>query len=395
MRILWLGTKLPWPPADGGRLLSFDTIRLLSRSHRVTLVVPDSVPAREAERRRAAGELAPFCDLHVVPVPERPRLASLARSIAGIRPFTIDRHRHAAVDAHVERLLRNEEYDLVHAEQLHSLPPPSSRCWERPVVLREQNVECDLWYGASRFGRGPLAWGIGVEARRLERWEAAAVRRSALTVALTEEDRRRLLGLSGAGGEKVVSVPVPFAATAEAGPEPLPGRPAVVLIGSAGWRPNSDGTRWFVESVWPEVARLTPGAVLHLFGDAGSAVPSAVLRLRPAPADVRMALAAGAVCAVPLRFASGVRMRILDAWSRGIPVVATSVAAAGLEAVDGTHLLLADDAEAFARAFRRLEDDPTLGGALAENARALLRLRHEPERAVSGLEAAYAQVVGR
>jgi len=87
-------------------------------------------------------------------------------------------------------------------------------------------------------------------------------------------------------------------------------------------------------------------------------------------------------------------MRILDAWSRGIPVVATSVAAAGLEAVDGTHLLLANDAEGFADAFRRLEDDPDLGGALAGNARALLRRRHEPEKAVLGLEAAYSLVAG-
>src|SRR5450759_4770400 len=42
VRILWLGTKRPWPPADGGRLLSFDTIRLLSRRHRITLVVPET-----------------------------------------------------------------------------------------------------------------------------------------------------------------------------------------------------------------------------------------------------------------------------------------------------------------------------------------------------------------
>ncbi len=395
MRILWLGTKRPWPLADGGRLLSFDTIRLLSRRHRITLVVPETGAAGDRAGREASEALAPFCDLHLVSVPERSRLVSLAATIARVRPFTIDRHRHPAVDAHVERLLREREIDLVHAEQLHALPPPSSPCWKRPGVLREQHVECDLWYGASRYGDAPFAWGIGREARRLERWEAAAVQRSTLTVTLTAEDRLRLLQVSGVPEEKVVAVPVPFTPVAQAGNEPLPGHPAVVLIGSAGWRPNSDGTRWFVKSVWPEVARLIPGAVLHLFGDGGLAVATGALRLHEAPKDIRLALAAGTVCVVPLRFASGIRMRVLDAWSRGIPVVATPVAAAGLEAEDGTHILLAHDAAGFAEAFRRLADDPGLARGLAENARALLRRCHAPEEAVSRLEAAYSLVVGR
>jgi glycosyltransferase involved in cell wall biosynthesis len=85
-------------------------------------------------------------------------------------------------------------------------------------------------------------------------------------------------------------------------------------------------------------------------------------------------------------------MRILDAWSRGIPVVATPAAAAGLEAEDGTHLLLASEAADFAAAFRRLSDDPALSGRLAQNGRALLRLRHAPEEAVARLESAYSLV---
>jgi glycosyltransferase involved in cell wall biosynthesis len=394
VRILWLGTKCPWPPADGGRLLSFDTIRLLSRRHKITLVVPEAGGAPSRPSREAEGALAPFCQLERVPVRERPPLLSVAATVAGLRPFTIDRHRHAAVDARVEQLLRQREFDLVHAEQLHALPPPKSPCWRLPVILREQNVECDLWYGAARYGNGPLAWGMGREARRLERWEAAAVRRSALTVTLTAEDRVRLLAVSGAPEAKVVAVPVPFTPSAEAGGVPLPGRPAVVLVGSAGWRPNSDGARWFVESVWPEVARRLPGAVLHLFGEAGTADAGPSLHLHGAPPDISAALATGAICVVPLRFASGIRMRILDAWSRGVPVVATPVAAAGTEGEDGTHLLLAENVEGFARAFRRLQDEPSLASDLAANGRALLRRRHAPEEAVARLEAAYALIAG-
>ena len=393
MRILWLGTKCPWPPADGGRLLSFDTIRLLSRRHQLTVVVPGE--GKEADGvGPATAALGPHCALEVVPVRPRPPLVSLAATALGGRPFTIDRHRHAAVDRRVEQLLGEGEFDLVHAEQLHALPPGGSSCWRLPVLLREQNVECDLWHGAARFGTGLLARGMAREARRLERWEASAVARSALTVTLTGEDRLRLLSISGQPGEKVVALPVPFRSAAEAGAVPLEGSPSVVLFGSGGWRPNSDGARWFLRSVWPGVAGRLPGAVLHLFGEGGEEAAGPSLRVHPAPADVSTALAAGSVCVVPLRFASGIRMRILDAWSRGVPVVATPVAAAGPEGEDGTHLLLAGDAGEFAAALRRLSEEPLLGASLAGNARDLLRRRHLPEEAVARLEAAYSSVVG-
>jgi len=72
------------------------------------------------------------------------------------------------------------------------------------------------------------------------------------------------------------------------------------------------------------------------------------------PSDSSAVFAAEAVLVVPLRVASGVRMKILEAWARGIPVVTTPEAAAGLEAADGSELLLARDAIAFAFAVQHL-----------------------------------------
>jgi glycosyltransferase involved in cell wall biosynthesis len=82
-------------------------------------------------------------------------------------------------------------------------------------------------------------------------------------------------------------------------------------------------------------------------------------------------------------------MKVLEAWARGVPVVATPVAAAGLEAEDGRELLLADDAEGFARAIARLSEEPALRQALRENGRAALAARHDPPAIARELAAAY------
>lgn len=99
-----------------------------------------------------------------------------------------------------------------------------------------------------------------------------------------------------------------------------------------------------------------------------------------------MAYPRGAILAVPLQIASGVRIKILEAWARGVPVVATPEAARGLEAEDGEHLLLAADGEGFARAFARLEREAGLARKLVDGGRRLLRARHEPSRVARRIE---------
>ncbi len=59
-------------------------------------------------------------------------------------------------------------------------------------------------------------------------------------------------------------------------------------------------------------------------------------------------MARAEVAIVPLLTGSGTRLKILEAWSAGTPVVSTSIGAEGLPVRDAEHLLLADGAEAFA-----------------------------------------------
>jgi glycosyltransferase involved in cell wall biosynthesis len=134
-----------------------------------------------------------------------------------------------------------------------------------------------------------------------------------------------------------------------------------------------------------------PQAVLHVLGmpvRAGASVSA-----RPAPADSGEAFPEGAVLVVPLRVASGVRMKILEAWARGVPVVATPEAAQGLEATDGRELLLARDSGEFAHALRRLHEEPGVAAALVSAGCDRLAARHEPAAVAARLVEVYASAL--
>jgi glycosyl transferase family 1/glycosyl transferase family 4 len=388
LRILWVGTKPPFPALDGGRLVVVHTIRALQAAgHVVTLVAPFD-PRRE-DGSRGALALREWCEPVLVASSPRPLLRSALLSVPRREPVSVVRHTHPSVRAKVEELLAGRTFDVVHAEQPQALAqcaPAGAR--GLPVVLRAQNVESDLWAAAA--GGRPLAGALArIEARRMARFEGGAVRAAAATVALTARDADRLGLLAGVPG-KVHHVPAPFPCSLPAAEAALPGAPALVLVGSGGWLPNERGSSWFVSDVWPRVRRALPAAVLHVFGGSPSGPPAAEGVVRhPAPGDSRQAFAPGAVLVVPLTFGSGVRMKILEAWARGAPVVATPAAALGLEAEDGRDLLLAATADGFVDALSRLTREPGLAPSLAAAGRQRLESGHAPAAVASRLAAVY------
>ena len=388
MRILWVVTKPPWPPRDGGRLLVWHTLEALaSDGHRVDLVSP--CDPRDGDPARVIAALSPVCEPHLVAAAAVRGPMALMRARCGGVPLPVARHASTAVRDVVERLCAADRFDVLHAEQLQSLPQCApARQLGVPVVLRAQNVETDLW-SALAAARPALAPLVRHEARRLARYEARAVREAAATVALTARDAQRLAALA-AGGGRVYHVAAPFPARLPAGADSLPGAPPVVVLGT-GWWPGRQGATWLAGEAWPAVRARCPGAVLHVFGPGARASRAPGIERHPAPADSAAAFPPGAILAVPLSAASGVRMKILEAWARGTPVVATPEAVAGLDGADGDAYLVAASAVEIAAAVERLHREPGLAARVVEAGRAVLRARHDPRRVGRALAEVYAR----
>ncbi len=381
LRVLMVTTTSPWPPVGGGNVA-------------VHVLAEGLVQAGAAVRVLSlgpAGEGEPAYELKAAGMRPRPAWRTLPHLALG-RPVPLARWVVPAFAGRVLQEILEWRPDVVHVEQLQLawlLPLVTEHA---PAVLRQQNVESRLLARYARLLRPPARWILAREARRVEAAEARACSQARVVAPISGEDaaafsrwlpRNRL-------------VVVPAALPASTGPVErleLEGEPAVICLGSFDWGPNRDGALWFLGQVWPRVVRELPSAVLHLAGPGSAGLPPGERAVHHGVVpDPRALYGPGRIAVVPVRAGSGVRLRILEAWSESVPVVSTPVGAEGLAGGPAEGVLVAEDPEAFATAVAGLARDQGLARSLADAGRARLA-EYTPERAVDRLLEAYRRAV--
>jgi len=247
-----------------------------------------------------------------------------------------------------------------------------------PVVLDAANVESEVAASlaaseASRLGRGRWAW----EAKKIARLERSISPRLAAVTAPSRHDAgvyRRLGAPSADVSPNGVDLAGwPWHAPAEGA--------RIGYVGQYGYRPNEAAALELVDDVMPLVAAGRPDVEVALIGRA----PTAAMRRRAGGAvqvtgavdDLHAHVRALRVLVVPLRAGGGTRLKLLEAMAAGVPVVSTPLGAAGLEVVDGTHLLLAEEPGELAAAAERVLADDDLAMALSRSGRELVEERYD------------------
>lgn len=231
------------------------------------------------------------------------------------------------------------------------------------------------------------ALALRLRAARLARLQREMVRRANATLICSPDDRNRLIAC-GHDPARIRIVP-----NAPPDLDPLaprrvsPGEPyRLLFIGALGYSPNIDALQWFVRDIWPKIrARDGRRVELEIVGyGAGdevralSGVPG--VRVTGEVATVTPCYARADMLVAPIRSGGGTRIKILEAFAIGRPVVATTRAAEGLPVADGRELLIADRPDDFARAVGRLIDDKGLGARLVAHGLELVaRMRGIPQ----------------
>ena len=386
----------PYPPNSGGRIRQWELIRYLGQRHSLTVVYNafteeehemqtsiESSCARAIAVTHPQKYLAPDLPaLQKLPWPVKTfRTTEMLKTLEEVQSFKFD----AAI---IEFIFMSHYRDLLPA------------C----TILHEHNIESSLFKQYSELQNIAEEIIFGLKKERafwkatwmfMTEFENKMWRSFPLRITVSEKDKQEMDRRCPYGRTIVIENGVN---TATIGLIPTSKSRKILFMGTMDYYPNTDAAIYLAKSIMPFIWKKNPGISLCI---AGRQPPQSVVALASDsrvevianPESMREVASQCCLTAVPLRLGGGTRLKILDSFAMGLPVVSTSLGCEGLSLVDRRHILIRDDAESFADAVLQLISDNKLSNALRENSRRLVEDRYEWGRILNKLEQELLQLV--
>jgi glycosyltransferase involved in cell wall biosynthesis len=309
----------------------------------------------------------------VIPLPLHQRdgvrryLRNARRALAGVPPL-IDRL--AGFGPAIEHAIGGRGYDLGIVEHFWCAPyiDAVSPCCDR-VLLNLHNVESELHEKCATVSRGLIAAGHRRFASSSRKREADLLPRYAAVLAASLEDVRRAKEIAPSANVRVYPNSLPYSEIPSVSTQRL-----VAFSGNFEYHPNVDAVRFLANEIWPIIRREISDVRLRLVGRGDSFISKLIsegshIEMTGAVAHALPEIAAAEVVVAPIRVGSGTRVKILEAWAAGRPVVATRLAAEGLSARDGEDIIFAETPAEFAQGVSRLLRDHEENQRIGANGR--------------------------
>lgn len=366
-RVLFVSPYSICPPTHGGGLFMYSTLRELSRWCEVhAIVMLDYASEREPNE-----ELRQYCRT----VEFFLRTADRDPHLASITPHAVHEFHTPRVEWLIQRQVLLQRIDVIQLE--YTALGQYARPFRRLVcALFEHDIYFQSIARSLLFMRGPVErLKARFEYLRAIRYELKLLPRCDHIQVCTVENKRYIEGFLPRLKPRIDSG---MRAGIDTGKYSFPGGPrqpyTMLFVGSFRHIPNLVALEWFARFVLPLIVAQLPGTRLLV---AGSEPPQRHAFADPANAvdllgfvdDVQPLFSSCALFVCPIRSGSGVRVKLLEAFACGIPVVSTTLGAEGLARTDGEFCAIADDAEDFAKKAIQLLRDDELASRMASRAR--------------------------
>lgn len=394
-RLLFLLPHVPGPEAPtGGARSTFHLIAGLSKRHEIAALClrSPSEPPTDAALHQA-------CDVvHEIARDVRRQHRAWRLLPPFTRPAWVLNTDIASYRQCLQSLARSWAPDIVHiayhvmaqyTRELQACPAPRVMTQYEPGVTAARDA-ARLMHGLERI-RGRL------EEAAWARYERHAMSQVDAVVVFTEYDRQALAPL--AGDVPLECIPLGVAVPAKSLNPCGAVTPTVLFVGNFIHRPNVDAALWLMRSIFPLVSRARPDARLIVVGPNPPAQVTALsdrtMTVTGAVPSVLPFLDDASVVVAPLRTGGGMRVKVMEALAAGKAVVASPLAAAGLEVSDGQQLLLADRDHEFASRIVNLLNDPAARRRVAQSARNWAASNLGWSRSVTAYEALHDRLLRR
>jgi glycosyltransferase involved in cell wall biosynthesis len=389
-KILFLTPTLPYPPVSGGVIKSSKVVQFLSERYELTVacLLKNEDKSFKVEFHHKT-KLKNLITLELnIPRSAKNLLISNLQHI----PLNLYRNKSKTFKDKIQGLANG--YDVIfcdHYVMFQYIPED----YKGRVVLHQHNCEYLIW---QRYAAIEKNWlkklALYHQAGRIRKYEQE-ICKNATAVLAAPNDTDELVKI-GADRTK-------FYETYHLGDDQLLEQPdltyeqtelVLLYIGTLSWEANIDGLVWFNKEIWPQLKANHPGIKWVIIGKHADgrlkeiAKEDNQVELTGFVEDVEPYFRKSRVFITPLRFGSGIKVKVINALYRGIPCVTTSIGTEGLKVKDGESVFIKDQPEAFVKAIDTLLTDKNTWEKLKTNSREIARQYYTWEAVLENIERA-------
>lgn len=408
MRILFITQVLPYPPNAGPRVKTWHVLQYLAnKGAQITLLT-----FLREEEKKYLPIVENLCE-KVIAIPiERKRVNDLfqgLRSLFNGRPFLVQRDNFPLMQTVVRNEIDGSTFNLIHADQLSMAQYAlQAKKWsqmkqpaEKPpfLLFDAHNATWTIMDRMKSHVPALLRPFIDLEKAKIQHYEDYLLKNFDHTLAVSTIDKKNLLSLqkeNSSLAEKISVIPIAIDTQVNCPVEVPQDANQILTIGTLHYPPNADGIRWFLKEVYPLVLNECKDATLTIIGknppmdfyNLAANHPEKV-NITGYVDDLLPYMKKAAVLVVPVLAGGGMRVRILEGFSRQMAVVTTTVGLEGIEAENGKEVLIQDNSKAMAESICYLLKNPKKRESIAIAGRKLVEERYDWQIVFSSLGQVY------
>lgn len=392
MKILMLTPYVPYPPSSGGQIRTLNILKYLSKKHQITLV---ALYKNDSERQYMS-HLKRYCKkIYLCRRPGKPwQINNILKAIFSFLPFLVVRNFSTDAKQVVDSLLKNEQFDVIHAETFYIMPHiPDTKT---PIVLAEQTIEYEVYLHFINTLPLAIRLFLHLDILKLKYWERFYWRKANIVAAVSASDEKIIKSLE----PKIKTVIVPNGAgdemiTKKLGEKNLK-RPIVVFQGNFNWLQNVEAAKFIIDAVFPKLKKLIFNIQLVISGQSAQKIMPykrggiTIADIQPSDINaVKQVFNDATIFIAPIFGPGGTRLKILAAMGSGIPVISSPTGVEGLDVTDGQSVLIANNENDFANKAKMILTKRKLYESIRTNAYELVKAKYSWKIITQQLEYIY------
>ncbi len=362
MKILQLCKKFPYPLKDGESIaVTYLSKAMVDLGNEVTLLSMNTTK-HYADVDALKDEINHYKNIYVTDLDNSVNPIDAFVNLFTKESYHVSRFVSKAFETKLIEVLQSEDFDVVQLETLYLTPyiDTIKKYSKAIIAMRAHNIEFEIWERITEnSGVSPKKWYLNLLTKKLKNYELTHLNDYDYLITVSDRDLKKFKHLGYKNG--AMSSPIGLKISDYESINPKSDDSGFCFIGALDWMPNLEGLDWFLQNVWPIVHEKNPSIKFHI---AGRHTPPQIKNLRNKNVVVhgevpnaRLFIGRFPLMVVPLFSGSGMRVKILEGMAMSKAIVTTKIGLEGINAENGKHIVIADEAKQFANEILRLMSD--------------------------------------